>query len=152
MTKFEKIKSMFVEDFFKMVVQREITIEDVSLIYSFHNKGDGKSGCTNCIAKEIITKYRVIAKKSDSSLLEVELLTGRTHQIRAHMAFIGHSLLGDGKYGVNRDEKRKGYKHQALYAYRLVFDVTKSENPLSYLEGKEFSIDKKGIWFLKDFE
>lgn len=52
MTRFEKIKSMTVEDFFKMVVQREITINDVLLIYSFHNKGDGKSHCTNCIAKD----------------------------------------------------------------------------------------------------
>ena len=51
MTKFEKIKNMTVADFFKMVLQREITINDVSLIYSFHNKGNGKSCCCNCIAK-----------------------------------------------------------------------------------------------------
>lgn len=51
MTKFEEIKNMPLVDFFKMVVQREITINDVSLFYSFLNKGDGKSHCTNCIAK-----------------------------------------------------------------------------------------------------
>ena len=85
-------------------------------------------------------------------MLEIELVTGRTHQIRAHMAHIGHPLLGDGKYGVNRDEKHKGYKHQALYAYRLAFDVTDRGDLLSYLEGKEFSIDRAGIWFLRDFE
>ena len=68
-------------------------------------------------AKEIITKYKVVAKKSDSALIEVELLTGRTHQIRAHMAHIGHPLIGDGKYGVNKNDKAKGYKYQALYSY-----------------------------------
>lgn len=52
MTNFEKIKGMSVADFFKMVVQREITVNDVSLIYSFHNKGNGKSDCSNCIAKD----------------------------------------------------------------------------------------------------
>lgn len=102
-------------------------------------------------AKEIITKYRVLAQKNGNSLAEVELVTGRTHQIRAHMAHIGHPLLGDGKYGVNRDEKKKGYKYQALYSYRLVFSVTDKENLLSYLEGREFSINKRDIWFVGDF-
>ena len=100
-------------------------------------------------AKEIITKYRVLEKRGEESLLEVELVTGRTHQIRAHMAFIGHPLLGDGKYGINREEKQRGYKYQALYAYRLSFDRTKEENALSYLEGRSFSLDKEEIWFLK---
>ena len=103
-------------------------------------------------AKEIITRYKTLLTKDGNSLLEVELVTGRTHQIRAHMAYIGNSLLGDGKYGVNRNEKTRGYKHQALYAYKLRFDPTEKENPLSYLEGKEFLIDKSEIWFLKDFE
>ncbi len=103
-------------------------------------------------AKEIITKYTVIAKAADSSLLEVELLTGRTHQIRAHMAHVGHPLIGDGKYGVNREDRAKGYKYQALYSYRLRFKFNKS-NPtvLDYLDGKEFSIPKKEIYFTKDF-
>ena len=76
-------------------------------------------------AKEIITKYRVISEREMDgepvSLVEIELVTGRTHQIRAHMAHIGHPLLGDGKYGVNRTDRQKGYKFQALYAYRLCF-------------------------------
>ena len=65
-------------------------------------------------SKEIITKYRVIAEKGNESLLEVELVTGRTHQIRAHLSHIGHPLLGDGKYGVNRADRERGYKFQAL--------------------------------------
>ena len=101
-------------------------------------------------AKKIITGYRVVETRGDRALLEVELVTGRTHQIRAQMAAIGHPLVGDGKYGVNRNEKRDGYKYQALYAYRLQFDRTEGENALSYLEGKSFSLDRSEIWFLND--
>ncbi|MBQ3064471.1 MAG: RluA family pseudouridine synthase [Clostridia bacterium] len=101
--------------------------------------------------KNIITKYQVLATRGGDSLLEVELVTGRTHQIRAHLAHIGHPLLGDGKYGQNRDEKKRGYKYQALYAYRLSFDATGGENALSYLEGRSFEIPRTDIWFLKDF-
>ncbi len=103
-------------------------------------------------AKEIITKYKVIAKNKDTSLIEVELLTGRTHQIRAHMAHIGHPLVGDGKYGVNRSDKQKGYKYQALYSYRLRFSFNKeTETALDYLDGKEFKIPKKDIYFTAEF-
>ena len=103
-------------------------------------------------AKEIITKYKVIAKKKDTSLIEVELLTGRTHQIRAHMAHIGNPLVGDGKYGINREDKQKGYKYQALYSYRLRFSFNKSnETVLDYLDGKEFKIPKKDIYFTAEY-
>ncbi|MBE6592746.1 MAG: RluA family pseudouridine synthase [Ruminococcaceae bacterium] len=101
-------------------------------------------------SKEIITRYRVLKSDGEISLLEVDLITGRTHQIRAHMSHIGHSLVGDGKYGVNREEKTRGYKYQALYAYKLYFKKTEEENSLSYLEGRTFALDKSDIWFLKD--
>ena len=102
--------------------------------------------------KEIITKYRVIADRGETSLLEVELVTGRTHQIRAHLSHIGHPLLGDGKYGVNRNDRAKGYKFQALYAYRLQFAFRESGGALDYLNGKTFELDQNEIWFLKDFK
>ncbi len=102
-------------------------------------------------AKEIITRYKVIAKRQDCALLEVELLTGRTHQIRAHMAHIGHPLLGDGKYGVNREDKRLGYKYQALYSYKLKFSFKGEPTALDPLNEKEFSIKKSDIYFTKDF-
>ena len=103
-------------------------------------------------AKEIITKYKVVAKRSDSALIEVELLTGRTHQIRAHMAHLGHPLIGDGKYGVNKNDRSRGYKYQALYSYRLRFSFDKSEPTcLDYLDGREFKISKEDIYFTKEY-
>ncbi len=98
---------------------------------------------------KIVTGYRVISSKDGDSLLEVRLITGKTHQIRSHMAYIGHPLLGDGKYGVNRDDKKRGYKYQALYSYRLTFD--RGLGSLSYLTGKSVFIDKEKIWFYGDF-
>lgn len=100
--------------------------------------------------RTIITKYRVVGRNSDGdSLLEVDLITGRTHQIRAHMAYIGHPLLGDGKYGINRINREKGYKYQALYSYKLSFKFSTDGGALSYLDGKEFETDN--IWFLEKF-
>ncbi len=105
------------------------------------------------IAKNIITRYKIIAKNRDTSLLEVELLTGRTHQIRAHLAHIGHPLIGDGKYGINKADREKGYKYQALYSYRLrfSFDTESEKTHLDYLNGREFKIKKDEIYFTKDF-
>lgn len=101
--------------------------------------------------KEIITKYRVLDEKHGFSLVEVELVTGRTHQIRAHFSSIGHPLLGDGKYGVNRDDKKLGYKFQALYSYRLEFRFKTKGTALDYLDGKVFFADRDKIWFLQEF-
>lgn len=103
-------------------------------------------------AKEIITKYNVLKTKNGISLVEVELVTGRTHQIRAHFSSIGHPLLGDGKYGVNREDKKIGYKFQALYSYKITFSFVNDDSCLSYLTGKTFSVDMNDIWFLKEFE
>ncbi|MBR3845363.1 MAG: RluA family pseudouridine synthase [Clostridia bacterium] len=102
-------------------------------------------------SKNIITKYKVVAEKNGMSLLEIELVTGRTHQIRAHLSYIGHPLVGDGKYGVNKDDRAKGYKYQALYAYRLRFDFDDDSGALGYLRGKEVKLSRDDIWFLKEF-
>jgi len=103
-------------------------------------------------SKTIITKYNVIKTSSRYSLLEVELLTGRTHQIRAHLASIGHPLAGDGKYGTNKENKKTGFPYQALYSYRLQFEFKTDGGILNYLDVKEFSVNPDNIWFIKEFD
>lgn len=99
-------------------------------------------------AKCIRTKYTVLASRSDCSLLEIELLTGRTHQIRAHLASIGHPLLGDVKYGGKKVNDPR-LKRQALYSYRLDFDFSSDAGDLNYLKGQSFRIED--IWFAREF-
>lgn len=103
-------------------------------------------------AKEIRTEYKVLQKdfRNDLSLVEVNLLTGRTHQIRAHFASIGHPLLGDGKYGTNKLNKEFGYKKQFLYSYKLVFALDNEAGILEYLTGRGFEV--KDVWFRREFE
>lgn len=101
----------------------------------------------------IKTKYRVLESRGELSLVEVDLLTGRTHQIRAHFAHIGCPLLGDGKYGDNALNKKYGVKTQALCSYKLIFRFTTDAGALSYLDGREFTAkNSDGLWFLNKFE
>lgn len=95
--------------------------------------------------KTIVTSYRVIRDNGSLALVEIKLGTGRTHQIRAHMAHIGCPLLGDGKYGINRINREYKVKTQALYSYRLKFTFSSESGCLEYLNGKEFRADK--VWF-----
>lgn len=93
-------------------------------------------------AKTALTKYEVIKQGSVSSLVEVELLTGRTHQIRAHFAHMGHPLAGDGKYGDRDFNRIMGRKYQALCAYKLVFNFKTDADILEYLNGKTVALAK----------
>ena len=90
-------------------------------------------------SKTCVTKYQTLKKNKDLSLVECELITGRTHQIRAQFAASGHPLLGDGKYG--KAETKYDRKFQALYSYRLTFAFTTDAGILEPLRGKSFQVE-----------
>lgn len=92
-------------------------------------------------AKSYSTRYRVLKEYPQYSMVEAELETGRTHQIRAGFAAIGHPLLGDGKYGTNEINKKFSYSGQALYSYKLKFTFTTDGGILEYLNGREFEVE-----------
>ena len=91
-------------------------------------------------SKSCETRYRVLQSKNGLSLVECELVTGRTHQIRAQFAHAGHPLLGDGKYG--KLDKRYARTYQALYSYQLTFRFTTDSGCLAYLDGRQFRVEK----------
>lgn len=89
-------------------------------------------------AKSCETLYRTLDSRNGLCLIECELITGRTHQIRAQFAHAGHPLLGDGKYG--KLDKRFDRRYQALYSYRIFFRFTTDSGALSYLNGRSFHV------------
>ncbi len=147
----------------ELIKNREIKKKYLALVHGIPEKKSGsisnwilKNPDTNTVtvfhtakkgALEAHSRYKVLksSREKDMSLVEVELLTGRTHQIRAQFADMGHALVGDGKYGINRDDKRLGFKYQALYSYKLTFLPSSPDSPLSYLAGREFRV--KQVFF-----
>lgn len=101
--------------------------------------------------RSAITKYKVLATSGELSLVECELITGRTHQIRAQMAHAGHPLLGDGKYGDGRLNRRYGRTMQALWSYKLVFSFTTPAGPLEALNGRVFAVAPDQIEFVGEY-
>ena len=116
--------------------------EDVLFGYLKKNSDESEVTVTDEKVKgsvPIKTGYRVLEKCGDTSLLEVTLYTGKTHQIRAHLAHVGHFIVGDGKYGDNVFNRAKKAKSQQLTAYKLTLYFDK-KSPLYYLDKKEFVV------------
>ncbi|MCK7486959.1 MAG: RNA pseudouridine synthase [Bacillus subtilis] len=119
------------------------------LLVSFLLK-DGESGMVKISpepigdAKPIQTGYVVLDEQNGMSLLEIDLITGKTHQIRAHLASVGHALIGDPLYGHHNLNKRMNIKTQALSAVRIFFDIQAKSHPLHDLNGLVF--ERKNPW------
>lgn len=143
-----EIKNGNIEKYYLALVHGKME-KNHDILYAYHIKNEK----TNTVtvkdeafdgAKRIITEYTVIDFKNEISLVEIRLHTGRTHQIRAHFAHIGHPLIADGKYGND-----KGRYRQALYSYKLAFHFPK-DDPLAYLDGREFTA--RDVKFANDFK
>ena len=150
----QKMKDRELHKYYLCVVHGELEKKNGTLTgYLIKDEKKNKVAVYNTMregAKTIKTKYNVLKSHNGLSLVEIELLTGRTHQIRAHFASIGHPLLGDGKYGTNALNKKTGYKKQCLCSYKLAFDFTTDAEELEYLNGKSFEIED--VWFKDEFE
>lgn len=91
---------------------------------------------------KIVTSYKVLEKNIEKNycILDIQLHTGRTHQIRAHLAHIGYPIIGDGKYGINKINKQFGYKTQQLCSSYIKFNFKTDAKILNYLSNKDVSL------------
>lgn len=139
-------KERTIAKYYRCLVKGNVKKGDYIKGYLVKDQRTNKVSVTKTKAGECVpieTEYRVIAANAEVSLLEVHLITGKTHQIRAHLASIGHPIIGDYKYGDKRIndqyQKEYGLKSQLLHAYRL--EIPLSDGVLAYLEGKKFIAD-----------
>ena len=149
----EKIKDREIEKYYLAVIHGRMSPPDGRL-EGFLRKDEEKKQVTVYPrpvpgGRTAATLYRTLQTKNGLSLVECQLLTGRTHQIRAQFAAAGHPLLGDGKYGRERDNRRYGRSYQALCSYKLTFAFSSDAGMLEYLRGRTFQISN--VDFVEEF-
>jgi len=149
----QKMREREIKKYYLCIVHGRFTKQEATLRSWLEKDGASNTGRVfskeGAGRKEIQTRYRVLGERGGLSLLEVALLTGRTHQIRAHLASVGHPLLGDGKYGSNERNKKLGYKRQLLCSYRTVFEFQTDAGMLQYLNQRSFEVPD--VWFVEAF-
>lgn len=132
----EKIKKREIKKLYLCIAEGRV--EKSGYLTAHLTRGEKKVSVTDTEtenSKVIKTKYALLAYSGNKSLVEIELETGRTHQIRAQLAHIGHPLWGDGKYGSSHSAP------MCLASYRLIFDFKSDAGILNYLRGREFQIE-----------
>lgn len=142
----DKFKNHEIEKHYKALVYG-IPNEDYKECEAFLFKDSKKSqvyisGTFKKGYQKILTTYSVLEKyDNNTSLLDIQLETGKTHQIRAHLAYLGFPIIGDGKYGINSINKKFGKKYQLLCSYIIKFNFKDSNNILYYLNNKSFKLN-----------
>ncbi|MDP4119205.1 MAG: RluA family pseudouridine synthase [Bacillota bacterium] len=145
----QKIKDREIKKYYLCLIKGHLTAKEGTLtgyLTKDENEKQVSVHSTPCPGgKTIITKYQILKEFDSYSLAEIQLYTGRTHQIRAHFASIGHPLAGDGKYGDYEFNRSVGLSSQALCSYKVVFSFKTPSEHLEYLKNKAFNV--KNVWF-----
>ncbi|NLP48804.1 MAG: RluA family pseudouridine synthase [Clostridiales bacterium] len=143
-----KMRSGEIRRFYLCAVQGSLakesdTLEDAMIKDRQENKVEIKKSAKaqNKDFKKAKTKYKVLAQVPGQSLLEVELITGRSHQIRVHLANLGNPIIGDIKYGYRPKEKTDKTSPLALLSYKLIFNFSQADPAFQYLKGRVFELD-----------
>ena len=147
----ESLKDLNIRRFYKTIVKGEIKEESKERGYLIKDEERNRVEISNDDlegSKEIITRIKPLKVKDGYTLVEVELITGRTHQIRGHLSSLGYPLIGDRKYGVENTNKifreKYGVENQMLHSYKVEFQGLTDE--MEYLNGKSFIAPSNDIF------